>query len=874
MWQDLVQQVGIPWIILVCLATVALAALAILLYVAQQRMVNDYKAKINSLSHSIESLEGHRIENLEVISDLVDKTMNQEFKMLFKRLKEDGAQIFGSIWIPDPKARLTIPDSLPSSVRSILRKKNPALLLLGGIFASALALVTGYILRGSLINDPLLRFWGAIPFVISLLALLVMYEISERHLQEIRNAWQSLISNMERRVPVYSQAAETAALISQMKSYDARMADSAMTLAEHVKSLASGRLTEALTNGVKFVMSTTIAPSLTRSTETLGNLAQELEKQMALADHAVAKLYSEMEVRQQKQSDLFMKRFQETADILTGQLGTLTKNLSAGQQQLVDDLGRSQTFSLERIVDEQKQTLQHMNNVAQKSWTILQDKLTLVLNQLAEGQIKLLNNLHEQQQNTLTTISESSTQTSEKLQQQYQTILDQLRQAQIDIWQQQDENQKKAYDTLVISQKESFTSLTEQQMQVYERSEKAQQASLSQMQANQTASLQQLTENQAAILKEIDGRQGEALQTISSQQAAALLTISDQQANALQQMNSVQNLTLNNISRTQEETLAIMASRQQEALQKLSERFSSEVSGTLAKYLAPVTDKLLASAETLIAAQDYARDIKDVLKLQHDQASNLQDSIHDLFSQLVDTRKAMTEDLQSLKSSTHIISKATDSMSSIYAGSQSGLNEAINQMSNDLMRLSDVLSKVMATSAEQSREIQNQTKEIYEINQKHLDAVRGQINILSDELSTRIEQLMIGFSSLTEELVMNIDKTVNTQNVTLGSSLNGLTEIMGNEARSMSLFAQQINMDIDTLNETLRSAVGEFDSGIRLELTSMLGQFDHEVADVVKRLAQAAVELGDSVEALPQAIRHASAVRQANLTSNPDNTDQ
>ena len=59
----------------------------------------------------------------------------------------------------------------------------------------------------------------------------------------------------------------------------------------------------------------------------------------------------------------------------------------------------------------------------------------------------------------------------------------------------------------------------------------------------------------------------------------------------------------------------------------------------------------------------------------------------------------------------------------------------------------------------------------------------------------------------------------------------------------MSLFAQQINMDIESLNSVLRSAIEEFDSGIRRQLSEVLGQFDHEISDVVKRLARSSAEL-------------------------------
>jgi hypothetical protein len=865
MWGIFVQQVGLLWIILVCLSAAGLIALATILYLNQRKLALSNRKKLIELSQSIGGLEGCRIENLEPVSDFVGDMMNPEFQSAFTCLAEDSRDIFKMVWIPDPQTRLPLPGILPPAVRAVLRKSSGLAIFLGGLAVSVIALTTGYVLSGKMLDAPLLRLMAVMPLMVAVLGMLALFYMGGQHYQEIKRAWQELMISLDRRLPVYTQAAETAALINQMKEYDNRMSASVLVLSDKVQSLASGKLTDAVSNAVKYVMAATVAPAVIRSTESLTTLAGEMEKQMKGMDQAVVRLYSEMDARQQKQAELWLKRYQEISEVLTDQQGSFLNTMSTSQQQLIDDLGRSQTFALERIVDEQKQTLQHMNGVAQKSWTILQEKLTLIINQLADGQNRLLTGLTEQQQQTLTTISKTSAETGESLQKQYQTSLDQLQKTQTEIWQQQNENQKMAYDSLLVSQKESFTALADQQQKLQQQTEKLQQEGLRQMRDNQAAALKQLTENQATILKEIDQRQAEALLTISSQQATALQTISSQQAQALQEMNTVQNQTLNGITRTQENNLTSMAKRQQEALQQLADRFSSEVSGTLASYLEPVTTRLQESANALIAAQDYARDVKDVLKLQNDQATSLQESIRDLFTQLIDTRKAMTEDLQSMKTSSSVMSRAADSMSSVYAGSQSGLSEAISQMSNDLLHLSDVLSSVMSTSAEQTRLIQSQSMETFEINQKHLDAVRGQIIILSDELSTRIEQLMIGFTGLTEDLVKNIDKTINIQNDTLGGSLTSLTEIMGNEARSMSLFAQQINMDIDSLNETLKSAVSNFDSGMRQELSTILGQFDDEISNVVRRLAHAAIELGDSVEALPQAIRLAKADKTESL---------
>ncbi len=97
--------------------------------------------------------------------------------------------------------------------------------------------------------------------------------------------------------------------------------------------------------------------------------------------------------------------------------------------------------------------------------------------------------------------------------------------------------------------------------------------------------------------------------------------------------------------------------------------------------------------------------------------------------------------------------------------------------------------------------------------------------------------------------------TIDNQNSELGTGLKALTEVMAEEARSISLYAQQINMDISQLNQNLGESVKGFSEGISLELNNVLTRFDEETADILRRLSIAASELGDAVEVLPDVIR-------------------
>lgn len=70
----------------------------------------------------------------------------------------------------------------------------------------------------------------------------------------------------------------------------------------------------------------------------------------------------------------------------------------------------------------------------------------------------------------------------------------------------------------------------------------------------------------------------------------------------------------------------------------------------------------------------------------------------------------------------------------------------------------------------------------------------------------------------------------------------------------MSLFAQEINSDIESLSSTLGSSVSSFNTEIRSGLENVLERFDLDVSEVLKRLMHATSELGDAVDALPEAL--------------------
>jgi hypothetical protein len=92
---------------------------------------------------------------------------------------------------------------------------------------------------------------------------------------------------------------------------DQLMTQSVSQLATRVDKMASGEITEAVTNALKFVLTATIGPSLQKSTDSLSMLSVALEKQMRNAMNTLGDRMAALEF-EQKESAKFLKNQYET----------------------------------------------------------------------------------------------------------------------------------------------------------------------------------------------------------------------------------------------------------------------------------------------------------------------------------------------------------------------------------------------------------------------------------------------------------------------------------------------------------------------------------------------------------------------------------
>lgn len=976
MWQELVSEVGTVWIVLVLVFTVGVVVLAGVLWWLLSGVAGSIVHRLTGLRQDIETLPSCRIENLKQAQVIVGDRGGPDMKLALEQISDDSKAQYESHWVPDPGDRLTWSMLLTARNAWLLRASTVLLPLFLAVLVTFLAFVTALAISSSSFGNDWMRFLGLLPLVLGGLSLLVLLQSRRQRSEQIGAAWQSFLIQLKRKLPVYNQAAETAALLKAFVHYDQQMTKAANKLSDRVDALASGELTDAITGAVKYVMAASVAPPIQKSTDSLNLLAQQLEKKLTSGENQLVRLYTELETRQKSQAELWIKRYQEMGQTLTMQqkqslqelvmasqgnwkqlnesLSSLMQDLSGGQKTLQASLLQDQQQSLEAIRQEslsvinrmQEQYVSTLSDQGQYQSNALDEiqKQVLSFVQLAnETTLHLTNDLKTSQEQTLAQLCDNQsgmlsamdthqTEALSALTAFSQNAIQQLTGSQTEtlaeMRQHQDASlaelsgkQSQTLEAIVTQQTATLTELRDQQAALLTEISASSQGSLERISNTQETSLQALytrieeflaamqtqqgtllselsassqgslerisstqetslktlyarneeilaamRDQQAALLVDISGNQASSLETISSRQSASLDAIQQGQQDALDSIAARLDGGLGQIAASQQEALGVFNSQQLEAVAQLAshqqasardllDHFSSQVGSLLSGHLEPVTTRLSESADALINAQAFARDVEKTLALQREQSISLEESVRDVLQQFVSTRQAMIDDLSSLAGSTRVISESANSMQAVYAGSQTGLSDAITRMSTDMISLSDTLQGILKGSAEQTRALQSQAQESYEINQQHLDAVRSQIDILTNDLSNRIDQLMIGFSQLTEDLIHNVQNTIDNQNDQLGSGLKALTEVMADEARSISLYAQQINMDIDQLSNSLGESVTSFAQGVKLELGGALTRLDSETADILRRLSVAASELGDAVEGLPDMIR-------------------
>ena len=108
MWQQLVDQVGVVWIVPVLILIVGVAVLTGLLWWMMRVMIRSLDRRLNGLRQDVESVAGCKIDNLRQIQIIIGDRGGPEMKIALEQMADDSKSQFHGLWIPEPDDRLHI----------------------------------------------------------------------------------------------------------------------------------------------------------------------------------------------------------------------------------------------------------------------------------------------------------------------------------------------------------------------------------------------------------------------------------------------------------------------------------------------------------------------------------------------------------------------------------------------------------------------------------------------------------------------------------------------------------------------------------------------------------------------------------------------
>jgi hypothetical protein len=294
---------------------------------------------------------------------------------------------------------------------------------------------------------------------------------------------------------------------------------------------------------------------------------------------------------------------------------------------------------------------------------------------------------------------------------------------------------------------------------------------------------------------------------------------------------------------------------QQEGMNRLAREFAIALAEDFRQHFEPVTTQLDAASDQLMKAEMNFETTLTMVKQLRSETSAMVEEMVKSEKTLEKSRAGFLTEITGIAENLNTLAAASDRMASVYEGNETKLSAAVGNMSTAMDQLGDRVVSLFENAGATSRQTAEQAAAALQANEAHLEEMRKQIMILSDELATRIDQVIIGFGSVTGETLSGFRETLDAQNESFTHNVKELLSQMEEESRSMSLYAKEIDVDLTELKSTFKDSVGLFNQGMVEEIQKTLGLFDTGLAEIVQRLAVSSAEIGDAVEALPQALR-------------------
>lgn len=268
-----------------------------------------------------------------------------------------------------------------------------------------------------------------------------------------------------------------------------------------------------------------------------------------------------------------------------------------------------------------------------------------------------------------------------------------------------------------------------------------------------------------------------------------------------------------------------LSGRQEKGMQDLAVRFAMALSEELATHLEPIYQQLGQLTPLMGDVKNYVEVALRSLQTARTEVDALVRQADGAIRELADARKGFADDLAVMKGEFHRLADATSGMADVYGHNESALTRTISDLNGQMGQYAQKLAGLVAESGRFLREAQEASQGQSETSGQYVSDMRDQISRLTEGLKRETGLLL---------------------------------DQMRHETGQLTLQSTAINQRFTELNALMDRSGQQFAAESGRYVRDTLKTFDDGLADVVGRLASAANEIRDSVDALPQVLRRSA----------------
>ncbi len=366
--QALIISPNFYWLLLL-LASVLIGGLGISLFVLKTSQANQYQITLRDINDGLAEIKDRTMDNRDQISYLLRRSERRELIAAFDDLLSRAGTDYKNEWVPDP-APLAVAAKNTDSYRKLggISFQAPSL---AGLIATILLIVCQNFLTGS---NPLMLASSLFPFLLGLSLTYLIQSAVKADRENIDFRIERLLERLKLILPVYSDEAASALLVERFVTYNQNLSESA-------KDLVASEVIAGVSQNLEELLERDVVPSLTRSSQTISDLARDLAGQQ---DNKMAELASSF-------SEQLTTQLNTLFEPVNKQLLTYVSMMEENQERVNESL---RDFTMHResldLVSKDVSTSLECLRVERDGWQAERQALNEVLAQITEAGSKLI----------------------------------------------------------------------------------------------------------------------------------------------------------------------------------------------------------------------------------------------------------------------------------------------------------------------------------------------------------------------------------------------------------------------------------------------------------------------------------------------------